>query len=419
LNVSFLSAVQKAVEEDPFIDVAELLLQYKDMRLGVQKEHDGSKGKAEVKAAAPAPAKPAVAMPAPPTSFTGFGAFGSNSTESTSSSSGGFTPKPTTETKSSGFSFSATATTAAPASDAPAPPKSAFTFGGEAPKKDDSATKSYFGSTSSASTTDGASKPNPFAFGSSSTAASKPLFGGTDTSTSLFGPKPSAFGSTSSMGAGSGSLFGAPKPKEPEPATTKEADELAPPSGATSLFGSPAGTPGVGAGPGTPFGGFGRKPSTSGGSIGNPVGFAFGSPPRTPAATEDGAPSASSTPKPAAAAAPAGRFSGFGGFGSTTTLASAPAAGGASPFSFGAAPVLAMPAAQKADEGTGAAAEGEDAPKAPEASDDIGEGEEDEDTSYELKGKAFELLKDKAGMRWGDMGIGESLKTLGLHRTLT
>lgn len=174
--------------------------------------------------------------------------------------------------------------------------------------------------------------------------------------------------------------------------TDEKKTEIVPPSGATSLFGSPLGTP-LGGTPGggtpfgglapggSPFGGFSRKGS---GSIGNPVGFGFGSPPRTPAADGDGAP-LSSTPKPPSA------------------------------FSFGGPPpTLSLPTGKAAEEKKDDAGGDKEAAPPPEQQqlfgptehDVEGPGEEDEDTTHTVRVKVYQMRKGEA--KWGDVGVGES-----------
>ena len=80
LNVSFLSAVSKAIESDPFVDVAELLERYKTLRVSVKSDFDDkSKSKPSTdpslasfvkKPDAPKPvAPPSFTMPTAPTSL--------------------------------------------------------------------------------------------------------------------------------------------------------------------------------------------------------------------------------------------------------------------------------------------------------------------------------------------------------------
>ncbi|KAH9992616.1 hypothetical protein BJV77DRAFT_1067629 [Russula vinacea] len=47
LNTSFLSAVSKALESDPFVDVADILEQYKKHRISVQQDYDGKSSHAK------------------------------------------------------------------------------------------------------------------------------------------------------------------------------------------------------------------------------------------------------------------------------------------------------------------------------------------------------------------------------------
>ncbi|KAH9957953.1 hypothetical protein BC827DRAFT_632483 [Russula dissimulans] len=129
LNSSFLSAVTKAIESDPFIDVADILGQYKKHRISAQHDYDGKSSHVKTQSApskpsiAPAPftfSKPATSapatMPVPPSGFAGFAAT-SSPVPATGS---GFTPSPAApaSTESSPFSFAS----AAPASSDSKPP---------------------------------------------------------------------------------------------------------------------------------------------------------------------------------------------------------------------------------------------------------------------------------------------------------
>ncbi|KAJ2985466.1 hypothetical protein NUW54_g10143 [Trametes sanguinea] len=86
LNVSLLSAISKAIEADPFVDVAHLLERYKSLRVSVDSDREdkskttstapstSSNGSAPAaskpaETAAKPAAAPSFSMPAPPTSF--------------------------------------------------------------------------------------------------------------------------------------------------------------------------------------------------------------------------------------------------------------------------------------------------------------------------------------------------------------
>ena len=112
------------------------------------------------------------------------------------------------------------------------------------------------------------------------------------------------------------------------------------------------------------------------GSIGNPVGFGFGSPPKTPDAEPRPAPSTS-------------KFAGF------SFAPSAPA--------------------KDADSGEGTdssraetPAEGTPPLLAQSSQHDVeGEGEEDEETKFEVRSKVYRMMKKPSGQsEWTDVGIG-------------
>ncbi|KAI0645952.1 hypothetical protein C8Q79DRAFT_927042 [Trametes meyenii] len=402
LNVSLLSAISKAIEADPFVDVAELLERYKSLRISVGSDKPkpssstspsgigaSTSAPKAVESVAKAPTAPSFAMPAPPSGFSGFKPPTASS--SSSPSTGGFVPKidaGSTGSLGSPFSFAAPKSTAPETSSTSEKPKSAFTFG---------PSSSSSSATSSSST--------PFSFGGSSSGGS--LFGKPSASSSS--SMPSFFGSSAPPSTsifGGGSLFGKPSdtPKETEDDKSAEKESTAPSaasntsSSTSSFFGSTS-TPGVNPfATSTPektsppssapfsFGSAspGKNPLFSGfpkaGSIGNPVGFGFGSPPKTPDAETASGP--------------------------TKSL----------PFSFG-APKFA--GAEEKDESNGssegttpAPAEGGDAapqrlPASSSAHDAEGEGEEDEVTTHEIRSKVYKLAKDKEGKsQWSDLGVG-------------
>ncbi|KAJ7747265.1 hypothetical protein B0H16DRAFT_926696 [Mycena metata] len=236
LNVSILAAITKAIDQDPFTDVAALLGRYSSLRVDVQKEFDDrAKSDAPARSSAPSPspfgappaapppsATPAAPakMPAPPAVFAGFGK------PAEPKINGAVDPPPPAAAATNPFSFSSSSsTTPKPSIFAPSAP-SAFP---------PSSSSSPFGSSASTSV-----------FGSGASATSSP-FGAT---ASPFGTNASPFGS-----AASPSPFGGAK-------------------STPSIFG------GAGAASGSGFGSSTPPPfSFSGsGSIGNPVGFGFGSP---------------------------------------------------------------------------------------------------------------------------------------------
>lgn len=446
LNVSFLSAVSKAIDSDPFVDVADLLERYKALRVSVKSGFDEKTKPAahapslpsftESKPAeAPKPA-PAFSMPAPPASYAGFKPPAASSTTATSSSTGGgFVPK--IDSSSSGsslgspFSF-ATSKPAAESSAISEPPKTAFPFGStnstSGPATSTLGSSSFtFGAPSSSSSTSIFGGKAPASTSSTSffapSTSSTSIFGASSTSSSIFGGS-STFGSKplaadssndaddekdkdkdngkdkddkktipftfSSSGSGASTPFGASSAGTGTGTTTPEKDKAASATNPFS-FGS--------ASPGKPslFSGFGTAKA---GSIGNPVGFGFGSPPRTPDAEADAGSSGPVKALPFSFGAP--RASAFT-FGSGATSASAPAEDkkeGSSGSGSG--------------EGTPAPASGEGSQAHPPpllASSSVhdleGEGEEDEVTTHEIRSKVFRMTKDKEGKaQWGDLGVG-------------
>jgi nucleoporin NUP2 len=124
----------------------------------------------------------------------------------------------------------------------------------------------------------------------------------------------------------------------------------------------------------SPFGSFGGlgKPAGGGGSIGNPVGFGFGSPPRTP----DG--------------------DGNGSSGSKSGASS----DAAEPKDNESQEVTPQPDSDRRDAGSlgllGSSPH-----------DEEGEGEEQEDTVYSVKLRVFRLkTKEEGGPGWAEMGNG-------------
>jgi nucleoporin NUP2 len=393
LNQSFLEAVTKQVTDDPFFDLSVFFERYTAHRDDVQTKFDAGKGisKIKVPSAAVAPAVPAtngsakpLGMPAVPATFTGFGSFKPGPTSSSPSTSGGFTPKldsaPTT--KSSGFSFPAPAGPSADVS------KSSGAFGLVAPPKpaEDAGKKSHFtlaapAAPSSDVPTSSVSKPT-FAFGGSTapstdasrSAPSKPAFSfGAPSAPSAFTFGSSGAASTTTkpeagkFGFGAGGFGFATKA-----GSGSAAENSAPASNTTSLFGSPTHTPGGDSGM-NPFSVLG-KPGAGTGSLGNPVGFTFGSPARTP----DAAPASA---------------------------------------------IFAVPASED-DAASVNKSDSEDAPPpvlGVSVHDAPGEGEEDEEAVHEIRSKLYQLSKrsvdGSVAEYWADLGIGGSWLVDGDFRT--
>ncbi|KAI0661280.1 hypothetical protein C8Q70DRAFT_932300 [Cubamyces menziesii] len=406
LNVSLLSAISKAIEADPFADVADMLERYKALRVSVDASREDKSTSASAPSSAPStksapsdsmfksteastkpPSAPSFTMPAPPVSFSGFKPLVAP-TSSGSSTSSGFAPKSDTSSSStlaSPFSFSSKpATSEPPASDAP---KSNFSFGG-----------------SFTAPTTGSSAPSPFSFGAPSSGSS--LFGKGPTSSTSSGPT-SFFGpSSSSSSIFGGNTFGKPSDttKEKEADKPEEKDASASTT-TTSSSGGFFGSSSTGSNPfatstpeksasSNPFSFGSASPAKANlfsgfpkaGSIGNPVGFGFGSPPKTPDA-ETGSGPVKSLPFAFGAPKPAAESNGSGAEEKT----------------------------EKEGEGSGestpAAAEGSDAPQGLPASTSVhdmeGEGEEDEVTTHEIRSKVYKMVKDKDGKAsWGDLGVG-------------
>ncbi|KZT29024.1 hypothetical protein NEOLEDRAFT_1175356 [Neolentinus lepideus HHB14362 ss-1] len=382
LNVSFIKTITKAVAEDPFMDVASLMESYKSLRIAVQSEFDMM------------PKDPLPSMPAPPANFAGSGSL----VPSSSSSSGsGFTSKidsGSSSTNPSGFSFSS----AAAPSSSDQPP--GFSFPSAAPLTSSAPSKLPFSFSSLAasslkpspegtgasdtSKSDNSSKPSgsSFTFGSSTAAKS-------DATTSAFSFPPPPGDKKDSPPAFFGSAFSFSKDKGADKSspvtnlfggssafgtsTPTKSDKDKPLFSGGFSFGTGATPPKVSA-----FSGFG-KPS---GSIGNPVGFGFGSPPKS---ESDG---------------------------DATLKLTFPS----SSFTFG------QPKKEEAKEGEEseekvmsggeAAVDAEDADAPKTVSNSIhdleGQGEEDEETTHSVKSKVYRFTKnpdDEKG-KWVDMGVG-------------
>ncbi|KAG5734464.1 Nucleoporin nup61 [Termitomyces sp. T112] len=368
LNVSLLAALTKASEEDPFVDISDILDRYKSLRLGVQNEFDKSFRKSIP--AVPAPEKPAFAPPAPPAppsgGFSGFGGIKKPSSSSSSSSStdstnnqGGFQPKTSSSftpfvPSSSGFSFSITPAhkSASPNPlEKPIDSDSSSVFGPSItdspnpisiPEKSPSSISSKpveeknTSSSGAFPTSSDKISSTTFSFGSSTSSDKVPSsafsFGTAPTSTSSF----FSFGKSASMSLGSTTttnLFG----------------------NANTITGSESSAPKI-----PSFGSFGNS-SGSTGSIGNPVGFGFGVPTKM---QESGVPAENSSDKK-----------------------------------------------EDSDEGTQSQTDGvvtEDGlgliTKNPH--DEEGKGEEDEDTVHDARLRVFKLHETDSGSSWTDLGIG-------------
>ncbi|KAK2464207.1 hypothetical protein APHAL10511_003664 [Amanita phalloides] len=327
LNVSLLTAVTRAIQDDAFVDISLIIEQYKTQRTKIQDDYDRSK-KVEANKAEPNNSKQPPAMPIPPSSFSfGNKTFGSSSKLDEPSNEGGF--KPTLlnmgNSTSSPFKFPSIAPASSPELEAGKSTNTTFTFG---------------------------------------TSSSNSAFGGfskSDSSSNVkFSPSTAAVPATSPFG-GSG-LFGSPS--------------------SSSAFAQPTSV--------SPKLGFFGKPSGNG-SIGNPVGFGFGS--------------ASSKDSNADTGTKTTSTSGF----SFSQQSS----------SFGLQETAKE--SKKPDEEGGeeesacddaSAPTDDDAAKprlsGPSAHDVEGEGEEDEETKYSVKLKAYRMKKpeESGGQGWVELGIG-------------
>ncbi|KAK7035465.1 hypothetical protein VNI00_011758 [Paramarasmius palmivorus] len=366
LNVSFVSTIQKAVDDDPFVDIGGLLESYKSLRLNVQREYD------EKKKTTPPTVKSA--MPTPPSSFSGFGNFSNSSkapVTSSGSGSGGFTPviDSSKASASSPFSFP----TGAPSSSTA--PSTSLPFSLTKPSDTTSGAE-----TSSAAPSTGFFKP--------STAS---------TTNSLFGTKPAESSSSSKLG--------------PSPFTFGSSAAASSPFGG---FGSPDKT--SSSTPSTPpaskggFGGFGAsngfgKTSPGGGSIGNPVGFGFGA--------AGGSTSTSSNPFGAPASGSAFGSGGFSFKPATATKAVEEEATDGEDSGSGSG------SQSQSQEGSGEVATGMFGAN---PHDEEGEGEEEEDTVHSVKSKVYRMKKEGDKTGWADLGTGilrvKKHKTTGSRRLL-
>ncbi|KAJ7772669.1 hypothetical protein DFH07DRAFT_1057456 [Mycena maculata] len=336
LNVSILAAITKAIDQDPFVDVASLLDRYNTLRLDVQKEFDDRSNPQVARSSAPSPSPspfgappsaplPAAApsappkMPAPPTAFAGFGGFGNKPAAAAA-------PPPKTN--------GATDAT-------PAPPSNPFSFASSSSTSKSSIfappATSPFGASSSSSSPFGSAPPTSM-FGSGASTTSSPF--GTAASPSPFGAaKPSLFSGGSSGAFGSSSSSSTP----------------------FSFAGS--------------------------GSIGNPVGFTFGSP------------KGGETSKEEKKSDGAAKTEGEG-----KAEAEEEAAEGGASQETDKGPDDSTPGTSQ--EGTSTALLfGSDAATGMDAE---GEGEEDEETVHSARIKAFRMQKKEGGGSggWLDIGIG-------------
>ncbi|TFY66349.1 hypothetical protein EVG20_g4732 [Dentipellis fragilis] len=412
LNNSFISAISKAVESDPFIDIAEVLEQYKKHRISVQKEFDDDKASvpqsttatrgSEMPKLTPSVTSPPAFMPAPPSSFAGFSAP-STASSPASTPGGGFTPKPTTESTSSPFSFgqpSATSTTTKEAAAPPAPPKSGFSFGQAATPAPSTASspsppKSAF---SFGSTSDSPFAPKPFdTTKKDNTPSSEP--------TSLFGSSSSApkapssgftFGSSAPR---TGVFFGSSATESKDGTGAKDKDDKAP----ASLFGVSSTTTTTS-----------TSTMTTGKSLfGESGGFTFGTPEKAKSPFETGA---GKTTSAFGAFGSASGPIGFG-FGAAKAGEASPPAAKAIGFSFG-TPPKSEPAPVSVDAATGSREEtpatdvsedGTGRVLSPGVHDQEGEGEEDEETTHAVRVKVLKLTESKLPEKpryWADMGVG-------------
>ncbi|KAI0696692.1 hypothetical protein BC835DRAFT_1305493 [Cytidiella melzeri] len=410
LNVSFLAACKKAVDSDPYTNIADIMERYNVLRSGVKSDYEGSLKKLSSPTPA-AVAKIESKAPPPPASSGGFGgsSSSSNSTTASNSQSKSSLAMPAPPSTFSGFNFPPVAA-AAPSSEggfkpqlaSPPPGNKSFPFGDKpADKPADSSLSSTavkspftFGAPTSSSSSSSGDKAaeKTTDLGSSSTSTKSAFAFGAPTSSTLqaFGGSASkdgggAYGATPSVF--SSSLFSAPSDDTKDKQNGK-ASSL-PAFGSMSSSNPFSGTAAVGgtssdkssSGLSSPFTfgasstrqtfGFGK---TGSGSIGNPVGFGFGSPPKTPDAVS--APQSTS-----------------------------------SAFSFGAPKVgdVTDRESEGSEDTLGQGTPDEAPPMliTNTVHDQDGEGEEDENTAHEQKSKVYKMIKkDDGTQEWKDMGVG-------------
>ncbi|KZT72231.1 hypothetical protein DAEQUDRAFT_736363 [Daedalea quercina L-15889] len=409
LNLSLLSTVKNAIETDPFVDVGSLLETYKNLRLTEKKKFDekvgGLKGSAtkevEKKSTTTSAVGPPPSMPKPVGGFS----FG--------------------QSKPPGGS-EATSTVAAAAS-----PSEPFKWGGSTP----AGSSSFVFGSSSSSTSSQASSSSPFIFGAGPSSSDKStgfssLGKGRPSTEDKSGDPPTSSGSSQPFSVSSSvsapSIFGKSGDKDQSQDKDKVENKSSFPSSisgssavgglfnvpapsvsGSSLFGGSStptafstptsfttpekpGSPGFTFSAGTPppkftmgaapspskssFGGFGKPPAV--GSIGNPVGFGFGSPPKE----SGGDASSSSAPKPFVFGPPKDKPADSEDSGKSET-----------------------------GEGKGQEATGDEPPPLYTGSvhDREGEGEEDETTMHEIRSKVYKMVKDEDGQnKWADQGVG-------------
>ena len=371
LNSAFLDAATKAVQADPFVDIAQMLEKYKSLRLSAQNEFDSGSSASSTDQdmkSSPAPpsqpssSKPQPSMPTPPKSFFGFGVGSSPGGPSTPHGSG-FAPKehiPSKEIAPSPFGT--------PAANAPTDAKPS------APGASGTSTlgidKSSYGSFSCALDAD---KPHA--------GPAEPESTGVSESTSASGEKKPeqvnipSFGFKASSPAapltpGFSSFLSQSKPPAPSveawtPPSTKP-DLPSPSQPSSSAFGF---------GTGKNLGGPGSLGSFGKGSIGNPVGFAFGSPPATPSVSV-----VESTDARVDSGSKASTDTGAGADSAATDSLLAP---------------------------SNTAHDPSPAPSQGSTYDADGPGEEDETTAFETRARAYKLVPtgDKKG--WVNLGSGK------------
>ncbi|KAF5370587.1 hypothetical protein D9758_001823 [Tetrapyrgos nigripes] len=370
LNVAFISAVQQAMEGDPFVDLNDTFVEtYQRHREVIQRQFDNA---SQTDSSSPAPlsrtpTQAALAMPTPPSSsssFSGF-TFSQKSTSGSSESQGtGFTPGLTngasSKTTASPFNFaSSTSTVSASTSSSFFNPSSsgtssAFSFGKPATSMTSTSPSKDSESSTPGSKSDTA-KSSGFSFGAPATSASP--FG-----SASFGAPPSS---------SKPNPFGAPSVPSSFPSST-------PSSSSTSTAPKPA----------SPFGGFGTGPASAfgaktptspgGGSIGNPVGFGFGAAANN---NKDKDSSNNATGSVLAFGSPAPKPL------EEQHTAEIKAGGEGE---------------EKKEGGLEAAALFGNSPH-----DEEGEGEEDEETTHSIRLKAFRLKKaDEGAAGWAELGTG-------------
>ncbi|KAF9646565.1 hypothetical protein BDM02DRAFT_3118388 [Thelephora ganbajun] len=352
----------------------------------------------------------------PPSPITsGLKPSASANTPSFGSKPSGFAPPTSTDSSkpSTGFVFPSIPTPTSESSRGPPAPTFGFgsTIGSD--NKSSSTIPNFFSSSLAKKATDEPLKDSPkpsslFGTLTSSSTSSGPLFGGssTSTTTSLFGgpSTTSAFGFRDEKEKGktpTQSPFGSSSTTD-QLATTSafsgfgstNTEKLASPFGG---FGASTSSSTVNPFGGTsfdkdkptpsPFGGFpstGTKftfgasstsaPGTSGGSLGNPVGFTFGSPPKTSLVTTSSEP----TEKKPFTFTPVGTGSPFS---STPT-----------------------PTSSDAGDGDTEAVDHTKILEGGSVHDQEGEGEEDEETIHSVKAKVYSLNKEEGA--WKELGLG-------------